>query len=140
MAKNFIRLRLSLEIELSKVGETDFLGTRNQKKTHPKNDTQNGALDQAGAAQPPQELNCLKIQILGLLHPLRVARSSSYFAHLLHTRVLLFANVSVRFSRSSPQNPLFSLPGCEVYHPIQGWGTMTAPGCLGHQKAGIWMQ
>ena len=90
MAKNVIRLRLSLEIELFKVGETDFLGTPNQKKTHPKTTLKMvpwARLDQAGAAQPPQKPNSLKIQILKLLHPPRVARSSSYFAHLLHTRV-----------------------------------------------------
>ena len=85
MTKNFIRLRLSLEIELFKVGETDFLGDPKSKKDTPKNDTQNGALGQAGAAQPPQKLNSLKIQILELLRPPRVAGSPSYFAHLLHT-------------------------------------------------------
>ena len=36
MTNNFTRLRLSLEIELSKVGETDFGGTQIQKKERTK--------------------------------------------------------------------------------------------------------
>ena len=98
------------------------------KKGISKNDIQNGALDQAGAAQPPQKLNSLKIQILELLRPPRVAGSPSYFAHLLHPWVLSSAGVSAPLPSPSMKKSVFSFRGRSIPPSAQ-------PDYYGHPRA-----